>query len=80
MSTRGDGKAAPESELEGDAVPPEAAFEGGEGAPELELKGVMGAGPGTAAVASTRRGGGSPAGDGDSTTCSCANGKQCSSM
>jgi hypothetical protein len=61
-----DGEAAPELKLEGDAVPPEAALEGGEGAPKLELEGVMGPGPGTEAGASTRRGGESPAGDGDS--------------
>jgi hypothetical protein len=74
-----DGEAAPESELEGEAVPPEAALEGGEEAPELELEGVMGEGPGTVAGASTRRGRGSPVGDGDIATCSYANGKQCSS-
>jgi hypothetical protein len=70
-----DGKAAPESKLEGDAVPPKAALEGGEGAPELELEGVMGAGPSTAAGASTRRGRELPMGDGDSATYSYANGK-----
>jgi hypothetical protein len=53
-----DGKAAPESELEGEAVPPEAVLEGGEEAPELGLKGVTEQGPGTAAGASTRRDGG----------------------
>jgi hypothetical protein len=70
-----DGEAVPKSKLEGDAVPPEAALEGGERAPELELEGVTGASPGTAVRASTRQGGESPAGDGDSATCSCANGK-----
>jgi hypothetical protein len=49
-----DGEAAPESELEREAVPPEAALGGGEEAPELELEGVTGQGPGTAAWASTR--------------------------
>jgi hypothetical protein len=74
-----DGEAAPESELEGEAVPLEAALEGGEEAPELGLEGGTEQGPGIAAGASTRRDGGSPVGDGDIATCSCANGKQCSS-
>jgi hypothetical protein len=41
-----DGEAAPESELEGEAVPPEAPLEGdeedGEAAPESELEGEAG--------------------------------------
>jgi hypothetical protein len=74
-----DDEAALESKLEGDAVPPEAALEGGEGAPELELEGVTGVGPSTTAGVSTLCSGEAPAGDGDSATCSCANGKQCSS-
>jgi hypothetical protein len=74
-----DGEAAPKSELEGKAVPPEVGLEGGEEAPELGLKGVMEQGPGTVAGASARRDGGSPTGEGEVATCSCANGKQCSS-
>jgi hypothetical protein len=61
-----DGEAAPESELEGEAVPPEAGLEGGEEAPELGLEGVTEQGPGTAGGASARRDGGSPAGEGGS--------------
>jgi hypothetical protein len=72
-----DGEAAPESELEGEAGPPETELEGDEGAPELE--GIAAQGPGTAAGAGGRRAGGSPAGEGGVATCSCANGKQCSS-
>jgi hypothetical protein len=74
-----DGEAAPESELKDEALPPEVVLEGGEEAPELGLEGVTEQGPGTAARASARRDGGSPAGDGEIATCSCANGKQCSS-
>jgi hypothetical protein len=74
-----DDEAAPESELEDEAVPPEAGLEGGEEAPELGLEGITEQGPGTTVGASARRDGGSPAGDGEIATCSCANGKQCSS-
>jgi hypothetical protein len=74
-----DGEVAPESELKSEAVPPEAGLEGGEEAPKLGLEGVTEQGPGTTAGASARLDGGSPTGDGKIATCSCANGKQCSS-
>jgi hypothetical protein len=80
-----DGEAAPpEAPLESDeeAAPPEAPLEGDEeAAPETELEGVAAQGPGTAAGAGGRRDGGSPAPADEEgvATCSCANGKQCSS-
>jgi hypothetical protein len=73
----GDEEAAPEAGLEGEVGLPEAELEGDEEAPEPE--GIAARGPGTAAGAGGRRDGGSPAGEGGVATCSCANGKQCSS-
>jgi hypothetical protein len=75
LGHRKDGEAAPESEVEGEAVPPKAVLEGGKEAPELGLEGITEQGPGTAAEASVRRDGGSLAGDGEIATCSCTNGK-----